>query len=440
MNKNKFDKENMNSKTILLMMIVITTFIGINAQPKNDTLEKLILYAIDVSPKIKLLESKIKVAGSKIEQSTNLPDPMLTLGLVNMPTNTFSFSQEPMTGKIIGLTQAFPFPGGLTTKAEVIAMDTLIVAQELQDAKNEIRKNISNLYYDLQLVREEIILTVESKNLLNHISEIVKRKYEVSKASLQNIIQVEVQISKKDDIIATLNGNENAIVSELNALLFRDENSSIFTNRFIPILASKYSAKSLIEVANEYRPFLRGIQIALQKAELMEKSANYLYSPNFQIGVQYTQRDYSQVNEQNWGDFFSVIIGISLPLNYGGKYSAAINEAKYLQSLYREQFNSSVQLLNQSFGKITSKLNELQTRKILITQKRLPQAEQSIEASLTDYQAGRIDFINVISAESEILKIKTELLKIEIEYIKNIVLLEFLAGKEQIVMENNNDK
>jgi len=271
----------MNSKTILLMMIVITTFIGINAQPKNDTLEKLILYAIDVSPKIKLLESKIKVAGSKIEQSTNLPDPMLTLGLVNMPTNTFSFSQEPMTGKIIGLTQAFPFPGGLTTKAEVIAMDTLIVAQELQDAKNEIRKNISNLYYDLQLVREEIILTVESKNLLNHISEIVKRKYEVSKASLQNIIQVEVQISKKDDIIATLNGNENAIVSELNALLFRDENSSIFTNRFIPILASKYSAKSLIEVANEYRPFLRGIQIALQKAELMEKSANYLYSRIF---------------------------------------------------------------------------------------------------------------------------------------------------------------
>ena len=135
----------MNSKTVLLIVFLLSSMMILPAQQKNDSLDSLIAHAIRVSPKIKLLRSKMNVAISKIEQGTNLPDPMLTFGLVNMPTNSFSFTQEPMTGKVIGITQAFPFPGGLGTKSDVIAMDTLIVEQEIEDYKNEIRKDVTTL-------------------------------------------------------------------------------------------------------------------------------------------------------------------------------------------------------------------------------------------------------------------------------------------------------
>lgn len=420
----------MNSKTVLLVIFLITSFIGTRAQQNNETLSDLILDAIKASPKVELLNSKMKVAGSKIEQGTNLPDPMLTLGLVNMPTNSFSFTQEPMSGKIIGVTQAFPFPGGLSAKADVISTDTLIVAQEIADFKNEIRKNISNLYYDLESVREEIVLTKESKSLLKQISDVVKRKYEVSEASLQNIIQVEVQITREDDKIAALNGKENGIVSELNAILLRDENSPINTYEIAAVGETKFSSKSLIEIANKYRPFLKGIQLSEQKSKLMERSAEYSFYPNFQIGMQYMLREHSSMTRQNWNDFFSVVLGISLPLNYGGKYSAQIEEAQHMQSLYKEQYSASIQSLNQSFGNISAKLDELQIRNKLISETLLPQAQQAFQASLADYQVGRIDFVNVINAETDILKIKTDLLKIKTEYAKNVTILEFLVGKE----------
>jgi len=418
----------MNSKIVLLVIIFIVLFIKIEAQQKNGTLENLIKTAIDISPKIELLKSKMNVAGSKIEQSTNLPDPMLTLGLVNLPTNSFSFTQEPMSGKIIGLTQAFPFPGGLKAKADEIAMDTLIVLKEIEDLKNEIRKNVSILYYDLQLARKELELTNENIELLTQIDEVVKTKYEVAEASLQNIIQVEVQITREQDKIETLRGKENSVLSELNALLLRDETTPIIVEEIKQIDNNHFSSTSLIKTANEYRPFLLGIKDSEQKSKLMELSASYLFCPNFQIGLQYSQRDYTQVSGKNWNDFFSVVFGISLPLNYGGKYTAKINEAKYLQSFYRDQYNSSVQSLNQSFGQITAKLNELQLRDKLISDTLLPQAEQEFNASLADYQVGRIDFVNVINAEKNILKIKIDLLKIKTDYAKNISQLEFLTG------------
>ncbi len=420
----------MNSKTILFVFLFIALFMNITAQQKNEPLDSLISYAISVSPKVQLLKSKRDVAGSKIEQGTNLPDPMLTLGLVNMPTNSFSFTQEPMTGKTIGLTQAFPFPGGLSAKSDVIAMDTLIVEQEIGDLENEIRKNVSSLYYDLQLVREEKVLAEESKDLLNQISEVVKSKYEVSEASLQNIIQVEVQITRVQDKIESLIGKENGIIAELNAYLLRDELSLIETEDISPITFSKYSSSSLIKAANEYRPFLRGIQLSEQKSKLMENVADYNYYPNFQVGIQYTQREYSSLTGQNWNDFFSIVVGVTLPLGYGSKYSSQVEEAKYLQMLYRDQYSSSIQTLNQSFGRIVAKLNELQSRDKLIDGTLLPQAEQALQASLADYQVGRIDFVNVINAENDILKIKTDLIKIRTEYSKNIAQLEFLVGSE----------
>jgi len=420
----------MNSKTSLLILIFIISIMNVSAQHKNESLNDLINEAIQVSPKIKMLQSKLNVAGSKIEQGTNLPDPVLTLGLINMPTNSFSFTQEPMTGKIIGLTQAIPFPGGLGTASDVKAIDTLIVEREIEDLKNEIRKNVSTFYYNLQLMREEIILAKESKALLEQISEVVKSKYEVSEASLQNIIQVEVQITRVEDRIEALAGRENAILSELNALLLRKENSQISTDEIIPIGNGKYSSAALIKGANKYRPFLKGIELSEQKSKLMENLAGYSYYPNFQIGLQYTQRDYSSLTGQNWNDFLSVVVGITLPLGYGGKYSSKVEEAQYLQSFYREQYSSSIQSLNQSFGKIVAKLNELQVREKLISGTLLIQAEQALQASLADYQVGRIDFVNVINAENDILKIKTDLIKIRTEYSKNIAQLEFLVGSE----------
>jgi outer membrane protein TolC len=420
----------MISKITVIMIVITSIITAQNKDTKTETLNNLVKTAIQVSPQIKMLKSKLKVASSKIEIGTNLPDPILTLGLANLPTNSFSFTQEPMTGKVIGLSQAIPFPGKLSAASEVKAIDTLIVLEEIKDLENEIRKNVSTLYYDLRLVREEILLAKESKFLLEQISEVVKSKYEVSKTNLQNVIQITVQITHVQDRIEELKGKENAVLTELNAILLREETSKIITTK-IPSLNQKfYSIKSLVKLANNNRPFLKGIKYSEKKFKLKEDLAKYSYYPNFKLGLQYSQRDYNGLTGIDFNDFFSVVVGITLPLNYGGKNTAQVNEAKYLQAFNRDRYNSSVQILAQAFAKITAKLNEIKKRNNLISKTLLTQTEQSLQAALADYQVDKIDFVNVIKAEEDILKAKTELLKIRTEFNKKIAELEFLVGKE----------
>jgi outer membrane protein TolC len=417
-------------KTILLLAIFLSSIFTIQAQHKNENLENLIQEAINVSPKIKMLKAKLGVALSRIEQGTNLPDPMLTFGLMNMPTNSFSFTQEPMTGKVIGFSQAIPYPGGLSAAADVKSVDTLIVREEIQNVKNEIKKKISISYYDLQLVRAELKLNNERIKLLNQILEVVKSKYEVSDASMQNIIKVEVELTRVTDKIEMLNGKENALVAEINSLLLRKENQSIDSENSSNYELSPIDFEPLLNSAMNNQPNLKGIKFSEHKANLMEEQAKYEFYPNFNLGVQYSQRDNNKITGMDYKDFISVVAGISLPINYGGKKTAKVNEAKYLQSLYQEAYQSSIQELSGSINIIQAKISELIARNKLNSNRLLPLAEQSLNVSLADFQVGKIDFVNVINAEKEILNVKTDLIKIQTDYKKNIVMLEYLVGSD----------
>jgi len=413
----------------ILLILSFINFITVSIWSQT-TLDSLVNTAIGVSPKLKMLEAKYNASESRIEINSNLPDPMLTLGLANLPTNSFSFTQEPMTGKIVGLSQAFPFPGKLGSVADVAKKDAEIIASEIADAKNEIKKIISQNYWELVFVRKAIDVADQSKRLLKDISEVVRANYAVSKASQQNLLKVELERTNITDKIEELKSKENSITAMINAQLLRDAKFYIQTNDLPSLDYMILTESKLDSLAKSYRPFLEGIQTAKQKAVLMEDLARYDYYPNFNLALQYSQRDKISSTNMPLNDFFSVMVGITLPLNYGGKVASKVEEAVAMQNMYEEQYQYSLQMLNSSFGSSLAKINSLQERIKLIEEALLPQAQQNYAASLSSYQVSQIDFINVIDAQNKLYQVETNLYRLKSEYLKEINELEFLTGTE----------
>ena len=416
--------------SILFINISFGQSSGFNNPSTNETLKSFIELAIEVSPKIRMLEMKQLAASNRIEQNSNLPDPMLTLGLVNLPVNSFSFTQEPMTGKIVGLSQAFPFPGKLSEQADVNRKDVDIVEQEILDAKNEIRKNVIKSHTELLYFRKAIEIANTNKDLLNNIAEVVRTKYSVSTASQQNLLKVELEITNLTEKIEDLHSKENSQLAIINALLLRPSDSVINTNEIQAIKYQQFTVESLVDSAIKHRPFLEGIKEAKEKESHKNSLAGYEYYPNFNLAIQYSFRDKIERTNTPLDDFFSVMVGISLPLNYGGKVSSKIEETVAMQSLYDEQYQMSLQVLKISFGSSIAKLNSLQQRIKLISEGSLIQANENLKSTLTSYQVGQVDFLNVIDAQNSLLKIENDLYRLKTDYLNEIAELEFLTGTE----------
>ena len=413
---------------LLIICFITATLFSTNDLFAQTTLDSLINRAIEVSPKLAMYRAKRSVAENKVPQVSNLPDPMLTLGAVNMPVNSFSFTQEPMTGKMISVSQAFPFPGKLSAAEDVGNKDVNITDEEIQDEINNIKKNLSDTYYELIFTRKEISITKESKKLLKDISKVVSTKYSVSEASQQNLIKVELEITRINDSLEKLKSRESSLLSTINSYLIRNPETPVSTFEIPKSGKGNFTIAELDSIAISNRPLLKGIELSKEKAVLMERLAGFEFYPNFNITLQYSAREKIAKTNTDLTDFFSAMVGISIPLNYGGKKTAKVEEAKSMQGLYSEQYNATMQALNIAFGNSLAKLKEIKEREKLIVEGMQPQASQSFNAALSGYQVGKIDFLNVIESENKLFEIETNLYRLRTDYLKEINKLEFLTG------------
>jgi outer membrane protein TolC len=411
----------------VIVLVLIGTVFSVSAAYSQE-LDSLIQQAVVLSPRIKMLEAKRKAAYHKIYQNSNLPDPTLVLGVLNLPTNSFSFNQEPMTQKIVGLKQTFPFPGKLSSIEDAAAIDTNIVQQELKDAINEIRKNVTTKYYNLSYIRKALLYSKESKKLLEQISQVVSTKYTVSSASQQNLIKVQLEITNLSEKIEDLNSKEASLLAELNALFLKDFKSEIQTEYFDNINYLKLSVNQLDSLSRIYRPFLKGIEFAEMKAQLSQNVAEKDFYPEFNLGLQYSFRDKIAATDTPLNDFFSFVLGISLPLNYGGKVTSKVEEFISMQNFYNDQYNLALQNLYSNFGSTVSQLESLEERVRLFEEGLLPQAQQNFSSALASYQVNEVDFINVIDAQDQLFKIETNLYRLKTDYLVQVAELEFLVG------------
>ncbi len=409
----------------ILLLLCFLIIPGLIYSQSLDSLKNL---AVQVSPKLKMLQAKSDAAESKVNANSNLPDPVLTLGLGNLPTNSFSFTQEPMTGKIVGLSQAIPFPGKLSAMADVEGKDVDIIQQEINDARNEIEKNIAQDYYELIYTRKAIDVANESIQLLQNIAQVVKTNYSVSKASQQNILKVELEITNLNDKTDDLKSKENSLAAKINAVLLRPVNRQVITDSLPAIEYYNFSQQGLDSLAVKNRPFLTGTKLAEKQAELQKSLAKYDYYPNFNIAVQYSQRDKIVATNTPLADFASVMVGISLPLNYGGKVDSKVEAAVAAQQMYEQQYSFSMQVLNSNFGTSIARLNSLKDRIKLTVEALLPQAQQTYASSLSDYQVGKVDFINVIDAQNKLFQVETNIYRLKSDYLEEIESLKFLTG------------
>ncbi len=391
-----------------------------------QSLQALIDIALKNSPELKMSNAKIKVFENRIQQNSNLPDPMISFGVMSLPMPSFSFNKDMMTAKVVGLSQEFPFPGTLSAIKNVNSKDVEIVKQEYNDKQNEIIKDLTQSYYELIYIRKEIELTQESRQLMKQVLDVVRSMYSVSDASQQNVFRTDLELTKMSEMIEALKGEESEQLSLINSLLFRNPSTPLETDSLPEIKYNQIGVEELVSKAEMNRPFLKGIQLAEEKEKLNQSAAEYDFYPMFRLSAEYAFR--SEVEGMRPDNMLSVMLDISIPLNYGGKVSSMVEETKSMQEMYREQYSASIQMMQREFGMAAAKLNSLKNRINLVERGSFIQAKENFKSALASYQVGQIDFMNVIEAQDNLYTIEKNLFRLKTDYLKQVAELEFLTG------------
>ena len=414
--------------SILISLLVINAgWVFAGGPDYKERLSGLIGEAVKNNPELKAFEEKIRVYRERPSQAESLDDPRLKLSIVNVPLDTFSFNQEPMTQKQMTIMQKFPFPGKLSLKGAMAGQELEIVKKEYMEKKNDIVRQVKVVYNNLSFINKAIEITENNKALLKEFIKIAETKYAVGKGLQQDVLKSQVELSRMIDHLISLRQKKQTAIARLNTLLNRPVQMPFEDIGEIRQTGFNLTFEGLQQIAVENRPVLLGMRHLINRYRFAYKFAKKDFYPDFDVGIGYGQRDDTSAVERT--DFVSAFVTINIPLWYKNKESRKVAEEAANIRKATEQYNSMKNNLFFQIKDILTELEENEQQIELFSTGIIPQSTMSLQSAIAGYKVNKVDFITLVNNQITLYNYEIDYYRFITDYENKLAELEAAIGK-----------
>ncbi|RMF58173.1 MAG: TolC family protein [Calditrichaeota bacterium] len=417
-----------------MLMLLLFAAPSMLAQDENKlVLSEIIQEALQRNPDLQAAEKRYQAALAKIPQAGALPDPMLSLNVLNLPVKTFVFDQEPMSGKQIAFTQKFPFPGKLGVKENIARENAAVLEAQVSELKNQLIRQVKIVFYELCLVDKSIETVDKNTRALEEFVRITETRYSVGKGLQQDVLRAQVELSKMLDQRIKLRQKRETLEARLNILLNREVGTPVPPSPKLSFIPFSTSLDSLQRLSEQHRPLLQAWQAVIRENEQKVRLARKGYLPDFSLTLGYTQRDVLQ-NGAGGADFFTGKVNIQLPLYFWRKQRKQVEETRYMLSSFQQKYQ---QVRNEVFGSLDKSLEDVHQYARLINLFQtgiIPQAMQSLQSAMAGYQTDKVDFLTLITNQINLFNFELDYYRVLSGYYKALADMEAATGVELVTV------
>ena len=418
-----------------VLCLTVTLFLGAPLTAASGSnlpadLQNLITEALKANPNIQQKRQLKNAAKEAIKPAGALDNPEFGFGLLNLPTDTFNFDQEPMTQKSLSLSQKFPFPGKLRLRSEVAAEQARSDDLLYKDKKNEIRAMVIRGYWNLALAYSGYDITQRNKQFWDQVVKVAETRYSVGQTRSPDVLQAQVQLGNYLDRLLQWRQRQESLVADLNALRSKPPRTPI--SRPQPLHPRPFNLKldDLLAQA-KHRPQLEALKALIAKQEKAVELAQKGYYPDFKVGLAYGFRNtLGPPVYKKQADFFTSSFMMDLPIWWNSKIRPRIREAQDRRAAAREAHRAFWDRLAAAVKNRYDMLLRLHHQINLYDRGIIPQAEQAASASLADYSVGLLDFARMYQNQIAAYNAELILQKFLKDFEENWAELEWLVGAE----------
>jgi outer membrane protein TolC len=408
---------------IIILFVAMTTF----GQSSESilVLEDLLSEVLERNPSIKSLQNSSESLKAKIPRMGSMPDPQLKIGIINLPTDTYTLNSDPMTQRMIGISQNFPFFGKLSLKEQLSSKDYLVSANMLSNEKLNLLKEIKQEYFELLFINQSLAIVTKSHSLLDNYVKIASTRYVVGKGIQQDVIKSEVELLKLEKSILSLGQEKAAAQAKLNSLLNYPPQRHLGQPQSYKIPQQEWNVDELQKLALANNPQIAMEQLKIEKRKIALDLSEREYWPDFSFALNYGQR-----NERP--DFLSGVLSLNIPLYAANKQSKKVEEETIALRSAEQRFNERKNDIMLQVKLILDMLDR--NRKMLKLYKEgiLPQAKQALESAIAAYKTDQVDFITLMNNQITLLNHEIEYYRVLKDYQLNVANIEMVCATKLV--------
>ena len=365
-------------------------------------LEAAVESALRHNPGLAGLEAQAEALRSFEPQAGALPDPVLALNALNLPTDTFDLDQEPMTQVQLGLSQHFPFPGKRKLRRAAAQFETRAAEARVSERRAELTASVRGAWWRLYYVDRALEIVSQNQNLMRNFVDIAQTRYRVGEGLQQDVLLAQLELSRLLDRELRLKGMRRKGQADLNALLDRPADRALLLASEAPNvrLPELPAEADIYHHAIESRALLAVHRELLEAADARLALARKDVLPDFRLGAGYGYRQGDDpVRGGDRADFFSVMLSVNVPLYFGSKQSKAIEQRTHERSQRNFSLSDSFRSVQTAIARSVADYNAAREQVMLLDTAIIPQAQQTVASMLAGYRVNEVDFLNVMNGQ-----------------------------------------
>ena len=355
----------------------------------DPVLEALVTEALQANPDLLALQEAALAAGARPDQARSLRDPLLSVVYTNDGWSP-SLGTQPMTTLGFMGSQELPWPGKRRLRGDVAALEVAEAEQQLERARLGVVAAVRRAYSGLVLSRELLDLVREQEQLWRQIEGVARARYAVGQGAQPDVLRVQIEVTRVEQLRTEQEAESRIRAAELNRLAGRSASSPLDTRARLALHPVAEDVERAFERLADISPELRSAAVAQGRASLQVSLASKEFKPDFSVQAGY-------MNRGGLDPMWQAGASVSLPL-YRKRLSSGMAEAE-AQVRASARLAESVRL--QLRFRTEERLAQLEaTQKIatLYGQGIIPQDRMSVDASVANYQSGKVPFIAVLEA------------------------------------------
>lgn len=387
-------------KNLIFTLISFLAFGFSNAQELNVLIEQ----ALKNNPAIQKFELQYNIASEKVNEVNTLPNTEFGVGYFVSEPETRTGAQRFR----ISVKQMLPWFGTITSRESYVSSMAKVKYEDIVIAKRKLITSVSQSYYNLYANKAKQNVLKENIKLLQTYETLALTSVEVNKASMVDVLRLQMRQNEIEQLLAILNQQYLAEQTTFNKLLNRDK--SIFINVVgnLNFPAENFDIKTNnLSVHPELLKYDRLYQ-SIEKSELLNQKES---APMIGFGLDYinvTERPNISFSD-NGKDILMPMVTLSIPI-FNNSYKSKTKQNSLQQEEVLAQKQERKNKLETFLDK--AKNERISARISYKTQtKNLKQAKNAEEILIKNYETGTIDFNDVLDIQE--LQLKFEMNQIE---------------------------
>jgi len=384
------------------------------------TSEDVVTAVLDRNPTLPAMQAAFEAAQARIESVSSLDDPRLTYAVA---PHTADVSGQDL-GQRVELSQRLPWPGKLRLAGERAGHEAQAAHDNLDTARLKLTATARSAVAEWFYVHDAVRINTINQDLWREFKRIAETKYATGRASKQDALRADVELNMLRHQAIVLERQRREVLARLNTLLNRAPDLPVPPPAVPADPRALPAPAALRAAALERRPDLRALDARVAAQQTRVELADRDFYPDFNMMAGYNTLWDMQEKR------FTVGVGINLPLDVS-KRRAALGEAKAnARRVELERVDRRAEIegeVQRAFDAVDEARHVL----ALYRDKLVPLAEENLDAARADYQAGSGDFLNLVSAEKNLIETQLGAARAMANYHRHLAMLALGVGGDE---------